>query len=127
MTSYYAKAGVSLNGAGVTSYCALPTDFGLGISGDPATPTPCGVLMGSLKSGSSCGVACATGYTGSTSTFSCTNGALTAPTLTCTVTVTVVTGHVFISVTPPAEVCTTLQGDQRPQRAFRSWMADADG
>jgi hypothetical protein len=118
MTNYYAKAGVSLNGAGVldtTSYCALPTDFGLGISGDPATSTPC-VLTGSLKSGSSCGVACATGYTGSTSTFSCTNGALTAPTLTCTL----VTGHVF-SVTP-AEVCTTCTETTACVSVMADWL-----
>jgi hypothetical protein len=95
MTNYYAREGVTINGAGTLdteSYCALPSDFGLGVTG---TSTDGCIIHDSLKNGKTCNVECAEGYemssTTSVTTFTCNKGALVAPTLQCTAKA----GHTF--------------------------------
>lgn len=138
-TQYYARPGVAINGAGsldTESYCALPGDLGVGVTGrtsislvgipgGDALSNAC-VIHGSLKDGATCDVACATGYAETSAvkdealrgvgTFSCTKGRLTVPTLKCAAKA----GHVF-AVTP-REVCADCVETTACVAVIEAWM-----
>ena len=94
-TNYYIKnENIQINGVGILdteSYCSLPGDFGLGVTGitNTATTTGC-VFHNSLKDGAVCNIQCVTGYEmdASNSTlleFSCSKGILKSPIIQCNV------------------------------------------
>jgi hypothetical protein len=122
-TNYYVRdSSVTLNGAGTLdteSFCALPADFGLGVTG--AATAGC-VIHGSLKDAATCSVACAEGYEPTsggtaTATFACTKGVLTAlPSLTCAAK----TGHVFAVTKAPA--CTDCVETTACVAVLEAWV-----
>ena len=125
-TQYYARPGVAINGAGpldTESYCALPGDLGVGVTGDGSQSKAC-VIHGGLKDGATCDVACTTGYAETSAVggqptvraFSCTKGRLTVPTLECAAKA----GHVF-AVTP-REVCADCVETTACVAAIEAWV-----